>query len=224
MKSLRLGTLVFRVLLIVTLVAILAGCGPLFVKGQVSSFGIWPATPDGTPYALMPMQGDPSDLEFQSYARRINNYLQMYGLRLVTPDQARVIVYVGYGIDDGKHVTTNYPIIGQTGVSGSTTYGTLNSYGGMATYSGTTTYTPAYGVVGVGSISNTVYRRYLQFDVVDKDSLLRGQPNRLYQARLVSEGTIGNLTQVMPSLIKAIFKNFPEADGTTRNVLVTIER
>jgi len=223
MKVIRLRAL-GHTLLAVALVGLFSSCGPIFLKGQISSFGTWPGTPEGTPYALIPMQGDPTELEFQSYARRIDAYLASSGLRLVPPEQARVIVYVGYGIDDGKQVISSYPIFGQTGVAASTTYGTVNSYGGIASYSGTATYTPSYGVVGSGTVSHTVYRRYLQLDVVDKDSLLRGQPKPIYRARLLSEGTSGSITQVMPSLIKAIFKSFPEPDGTTRNVTVTFER
>ena len=82
-------------------------------------------------------------------------------------NQAKYAIFMFYGIDDGKQVVSSYPIFGQTGTSSSYTTGTVTSYGNTATYRGTTNKTPTYGVVGSGASTDTVFKRYLNIDIID---------------------------------------------------------
>jgi hypothetical protein len=125
-------------------------------------------------------------------------------------------VFLAYSIDTGREVVSSYPIIGQTGVSSSSTYGTVQSYGSYGTYSGTTTYTPTYGVVGTGVTSQTEYMRVLRLDIVDKHALAEGNIKKLYEGKVVSSGYSGQLVQVLPTMIKVLFEDFPGQNGSTR--------
>jgi len=103
------------------------------------------------------------------------------------------VIFFSYGIDTGKEVVLSYPIIGQTGVSSSSTYGTIQSYGRYGTYSGTTTYTPTYGVVGTGVASNTQYARFLKVDILNRTALSENKMAKIYEAKVISRGSSGQL-------------------------------
>ena len=109
---------------------------------------------------MVPFKEQEGSLEHKAYEQTVKQELIEKGFRETTLDQAEIVVFLFYGIDTGKQVVSSYPIIGQTGVSSSSTYGTVQSYGSYGTYSGTTTYTPQYGVVGTGVTSGTQYTRF----------------------------------------------------------------
>jgi hypothetical protein len=186
------------------------------LRSQVAVFHQLPKDLSGTTYVMIPFKEQEGSLEHKAYEEAVRQELNAKGLRETTVNQAQVAVFLAYGIDTGKEVVSSYPIIGQTGVSSSSTYGTVQSYGSYGTYSGTTTYTPTYGVVGTGVTSQTQYTRVFRLDIVDKETLAEGNIKKLYEGKVVSSGYSGQLVQVLPTMIKALFEDFPGQNGSTR--------
>jgi hypothetical protein len=121
------------------------------------------------------------------------------------------VAFFDFSIDGGQQVSRNYsrPTYGQTGVSGSTTTGTLNTYGNYGTYQGTTTYTPTYGITGyqTGTTRETIYGRGLMLDIYRPSPGQKAE--KVYEASLGSAGSCGNLNAVMDTLLDALFQDFP---------------
>lgn len=206
-----------KIVLVAITCAAIAGCAQ-FIRSQVSVFH---EIPEGTrpTYALLQFKEQEGSLEHKTYESLARQELNSKGFREVPVDQAEVIAFLQYGIDSGREITYSYPIIGQTGTASSYTTGTVQSYGGgYATYSGTTYNTPSYGVVGTGVGSRTEYGRFLRLDFVDRAALVGGKVKKLYEARVVSRGSSGQLSLVMPSMIRALFEEFPGKSGATRTV------
>ena len=205
------------------LCVLVTACGQL-IRSQVSIFH---ELPDGAKptYALLPFKEQESSLEHKTYENLVRQQLIAKGFREVTLSQADVIVFLQYGIDQGREETYSYPIIGQTGVSSSYTTGTIQSYGGgYAAYSGTTYNTPTYGVVGSGVGSRKVYTRFLRVDLVDRSALTSGTVRKVFEGRIVSSGSNDQLSFVMPTMIRAFFEEFPGKSGSTRTVTLIRDR
>lgn len=165
-------------------------------------------------YNLMPFKEQESKLEYATYAQKIKEQLDAKGFVEATSDKADVIVFIEYGIDDGREVISSYPIWGQTGVASSTTYGNINANGN---YSGTTFNTPRFGVVGSETTSDTVYKRYLKLEMVDNKVYLASKKlKNIYEAKVVSVGSSNSLTKIMPYMIRSLFDEFPGESGTTK--------
>lgn len=207
----------WRAAFIVVLTSLLSACAP--VRSHVSVFHELDAGITGTTYALVPFKEQEGSLEHKTYEQTVRQELNAKGFVEAPLDQAKVVVFISYGIDTGKQVVTSYPIFGQTGVSSSQTYGTVQSYGGYGTYSGSTTYTPTYGVVGSGVRSRTEYTRFLKLDILDRSVTLKEQKiKKLYEATVISSGRSGQMAAVLPTMIKALFEDFPGKSGSTRTV------
>ena len=205
-----------------TPMALLSGCTG-FIKSDVAVFHQLPETPSTTTYSFYPLEGQAHSLEYKSYQNLIRQKLQEYKfVEVPMEDKPEAIISFNYGVDSGRESLSSVPIYGQTGVSSSTSYGTVNSQGGFGTYSGTTTYTPTYGVVGSSTVSSTKYGRTLWLSIVELKSVGTGNLNVLYEARVNSSGSSSQLPKVMPAMIEAIFKDFPGKSGETRRVLDTI--
>ena len=155
----------------------------------------------------------------------VRQQLNKFQYREATSDEtSEVAIALSYGIDSGKERLASVPIFGQTGVSSSTTYGTLNTYGNYGTYSGITTYTPTYGVVGSSTVSRTEYSRGLWLYIVDAKSVGTKNLNVLYEASVKSSGSSAQLSRVMPAMIEALFKEFPGKSGGTRTEATAMQQ
>jgi hypothetical protein len=64
--------------------------------------------------------------------------------------------------------------------------------------------------------SQTEYTRVLRLDIVEKQALAEGNIKKLYEGKVVSSGFSGQLVQVLPTMVKALFEDFPGQSGTTR--------
>ena len=217
-----------RRVLALSLVALFLSSCAVVVKSQVTVFHDLPASLGGTNYALVPFKEQEGSLEHRSYERLLRQELNGKAFRETEIDQAQVIVVVLYGIDTGRQVVSSYPIIGQTGVRRSNTFGTfqgnVQNYGSglgnySGTYSGTTTYTPTYGVVGTGVRSNTEYTRYLKLEILDRNALVDGKISKQYEGKVISSGSTGELSRVVPTMIKSLFEEFPGRSGSSRTSL-----
>ena len=171
-----------NLLLATVLLGALSACSLL--RSQVAVFHRPPKDLSGTTYAIIPFKEQEGSLEHKAYEEAVRQELNAKGFRETTVDQAQVAVFLAYGIDTGREVVSSYPIIGQTGVSSSSTYGTIQSYGSYGTYSGTTTYTPTYGVVETGVTSQTQYRVSLDLILLISKRLRRGISRNFTRERL----------------------------------------
>lgn len=205
-----------RFLIVVPLLSLLSGCAGL-IRSDIAVFHELSQSFAGTMYATVPFKEQEGSLEHMTYEQLLKQELNSKGFREVPLDQAEVVVLMSYGIDTGREVVFSYPIFGQTGVSSSYTSGTVQSYGSYGTYSGTTTYTPTYGIVGAMPISQTRYTRFLRLDILDKKALVQQTIKKIYEAKVVSRGSSGQISVVLPSMIKAVFEDFPGKSGTTRS-------
>ncbi len=202
-------------LIVLVLASQLASCASL-VRSNISVFHDLPEGFTGVTYATVPFKEQEGSLEHKYYEQTIKREFNARGFREVPLEQADTVIFFSYGIDSGKEVVESYPIIGQTGVSSSQTFGTLQSSGNYGTYSGTTTYTPTYGVVGAGTTSRTEYARFLKVDILDKKALIENKVRKLYEAKVTSRGSLGELSAVLPTMVKALFEEFPGKSGSTR--------
>lgn len=210
-----------------TIVAILcallmSGCA--MVKSNIAVFHELPIRAEPIKYAALPLKEQEGSLEYKAYAQQVKDELNKKGFSEVPVNEAEVVLFFEYGIDSGKEVVSSYPIIGRTGTSSSYTSGTLNTYGNYATYSGTTYNTPTYGVVGTGARSDTVFSRYLRVDLLDRATLSEGKIKKVYEAQVTSVGSKGQVAAVMPTMIKALFEDFPGKSGSTRRTILPAER
>lgn len=204
-----------NLLIVALLASALSGCA-MPLRSQIAVFHELPPKFAGTTYAMVPFKEQEGSLEHKAYEQAVKQELIEKGFRETTLDQAEMVVFLSYGIDTGRQVVSSYPIIGQTGVSSSSTYGTIQSYGSYGTYSGTTTYTPQYGVVGTGVTSGTEYTRFLGLELLEGNAFADGKIKKLYEGKVVSRGSTGQLAPVLPTMIKALFEDFPGKSGSTR--------
>jgi len=203
---------------------LLAGCSSLNVRTDVSSFHDMGAT-TGVTYSIIPFNEQVGGLEFRTYAQLVNAELKKVGMIEVGAQDASVAIFIKYGIDNGREVQSSYPIIGQTGVASSSTYGSVNRYGNTSTLNATTYNTPSYGVVGSGVRTDTVFHRFLELEIVEVASLKSGvAPRKLYQGKVTSVGTTGQLSAVMPYLIESIFRDFPGQSGKARHYEIRMDK
>jgi len=119
----------------------LAGCAGI-VKSDVTVFHAPELAQSGKAYAFVPLRGQAGNLEYATYRNLVGKQLSKHGYHLVPLAKADYAVALQYSVDSWRQVVESMPVYGQTGVSSSTTSGTMTSLGGFGTYSGTTTYTP----------------------------------------------------------------------------------
>ena len=209
-----------RTLLVFAVALMLASCGiPSVIISNVSTFHDLPTQWKGSTIAVLPYKEQESQtLEWRAYKKMLEDQLRKASFVVKSPDDADLFAFFGYAIDQGHEVVSTYsiPQFGVTGYSGGHTTGTITSFGGgYATYSGTTTLTPTYGITGytTGVSSSTLFTRSLSVDIVDKQS-----GNKLWEMKLRSQGSCGNIVSVMPQFLQAAFDSFPGPSGKGRTI------
>ncbi len=162
-------------------------------------------------YLLVPSNKDilETDLQFMEFSSYIDYALARKGYaRTASPDDADLVIFLYYGIGNPQeHQYTFFvPTYGQTGVSSSTTSGTLYSYGNWGTYRGTTTYTPQYGITGYQQRTGNyvTYFRYVSISSVDlKEFKKTNKVVELWRMEISSTGTSNDLRRVFPVMLAA---------------------
>jgi len=157
-----------------------------------------------------------NSLEFENFSSKVAANLRYKNFNVIKdPTKAELIALVNYGIDTGQNYTSTVtlPTYGQTGYSGSSTFGSLNSYGSYGTFSGTTTYYPSYGITGYQNYtsSNTYYTRVFQLDIYEAFESLDDNPNKIYEAKLISKGSCSSLSGVIDEILSSLFRDFPNS-------------
>lgn len=148
------------------------------------------------------------DLQFREYAAYMDRALAETGyVKAASQETADLIVVMHYGIGDPQTITKtrNIPIFGQTGVSSSTTYGTVSpTYGGGASYSGTTYNTPTYGITGMAqrTTSETVYTRFIMVSAYDWQTYkAENREVQVWRTTVTSVGPTPDLRLIFPVML-----------------------
>jgi hypothetical protein len=193
------------------LLAMLPGCALLM--SQISVSHQLPTNLSGTTYVITPFKEQEGNPHYDAYAEAVRQQLNAKGLRETTLDQAQIVVFFAYGIDEGKGVVSSYPIIGQTGATtcSNSFDGTPQSYGCPDSSPW-----PTYGVVETRKTKQIEYTRVLRLNIVDKQALAEGKIKKLYEGKVVSRGFSDQLAEVLPMMVKALFEDFPGKSENTR--------
>jgi len=210
-----------RWLVLAAMVLALGGCAR--VQTQISRVHTLPPSLAGKTFVVVPSAGQQGNPEFALYANDIAARLTGQGMTGFTGSarDADYVLLISYGIGDGSTTTSAVPIFGQTGGGTSYTNGTVNAYGsGTANYSSSTYTPPTYGMVGSVPVTQTVYTRTLEINLVDVK--LTPDPDKTvsyaFKGRGVSTGSSASFMAVSQCMIEAIMKDFPGVSGTTKTV------
>ncbi len=162
-------------------------------------------------YILLPgnKNTSPDELQFREFSGYVHRALSAQGFKQASSfEEADLAIFVVYGIGDPQEhqYTYSLPVWGQTGVSSSTTFGTLSTYGGLGTYSGTTVYTPTYGTTGYTTHveTYTTYPRYMLLDAYDLNVYRKEKKEvQSWKTTVTSTGSSDDLRRVFPVLAAA---------------------
>ena len=215
-----------RLLAAVAAVCLLSGCATqtfiTSVNGYVGT-GFAPTLR----HAVVPLDGGQAgDLQFAEVRQQVERALGQTGLQVAaTGERPDVGVFVDYGIGAPRIETAvlSLPVWGQTGVSSSTTTGTINRSG---SFNAVTTNTPSYGVVGTNNvpISSTVYDRFLTLNGFDLNEYARTKEvKRLWQIKVTSSGSSGDLRLVIPYLLASAVPYIGKSTGRAVDVNVLVD-
>lgn len=154
-------------------VMVLSGCAKPRVEADVAAFSALSPEDMTKSIIVSPYKnGQSESLEWKHYASILERKLTEQGFSIAgSIHEAELVAYLGFAIDDGELVTTQYsvPQFGVTGYSSGYTTGTYTSgYGGIGSYNSTTTLNPDYGITGYSQQSRTdnVFTRSLSIDIV----------------------------------------------------------
>lgn len=164
------------------------------------------------------------DLKFKEFSSYLTRSLESRGYKITDNlDNAEVIILLAYGIGEPQTNVASMPVWGQTGISSSTTYGTINPYGyGSASYTGTTYHTPTYGITGYAPISYTTYTRYAKITAYDWQQYKQSEKEvMLWQTDIVSSGSSSDLRQVFPVMVAGATPYIGENTGKSVQVTLT---
>ena len=192
---------------------VLSGCASR-ISGDVTTFheNVMPAGETIRVVAADPEKNQ--SLEFRSYAQRINEELRRIGYTPVTePDVvADLIAEVDYEVEAGP--TEVYTDRSRSYVRYHFGFGRYYNPWYFGFYD--PFYDPLWSQPEV--YSNPTWQRSLELNIQKAD----GEHERVFEARVESNGNENSLPEVMPYLITAMFENFPGESGTTK--VVTIEK
>lgn len=171
----------------------------------------------GASFYFIDLEGQAGSLEHESYCGVVGDHLIGAGMRQApTLAEANILIAIDYFIGAPMQRTVHMPVFGQTGVSGSTTTGVIQTYGNTSAVQARTTYTPTYGVTGYVPVNGTAYQRGFTLLMYDSKHSQKGDVKPVYEGRVSSVGSTGALPRVLPTLIAALFEEFPGTNGDTR--------
>lgn len=214
----------------IVLMALVSGCVGSHVVSNVTTFHqISPNMISGKKLVIVAYPAEKQQsLEFAAYRDKLAGRFNQKGVTVIdNPAEADWLAFVSYGIDSGKTKKdiVSMPQYGQTG--GGTTYhsGSVYSGGGYGSYSGTSYTMPTYGITGYSTytVDSTTFTRNLAIDIVDRASVDRGAPIKLYEGRAISKGRCGSIAGVFDAISEALLKEWPGTTGKTQTVKVPLD-
>jgi hypothetical protein len=191
------------------------------VETTLTPFHTFPdaAAPQGKTFIMLPSASQEGSLQWAQYSNMVAQKLESKGLRRV--DNARTADYavaLYYGIDGGRTEVSSYPTYGQTS-PGVTSTGYVGSRP-VSIYT-----PPTYGYTGTSTSSNTVYGRAIRINIMDvHQSMAQNKRVLVYEATGKSEGTSGDINAVLPSIIDAMFIDWPGKSGVSQTKQVPLRQ
>ncbi len=200
-----------RLALPLALVASLAACATPF-KADVSRFSAPLPAPQGQTFAVV--AEDPSlagGLEFGMYASEVADELQRVGYRpAASPEAADLIVRFDYGVDGGRERVRTTQRGGGFGAFGP--WGGFGGFGFRNNYA-FGFYDPFLG--GPDVRSYTIYTGEIDLKI---ERASTGE--RLFEGRAESVSRSNRLQAIVPSLVEAMFTDFPGNSGETLRITI----
>ena len=202
----------------------LAGCatGPRLVQTEVTAFNEFATLPTDRTYAFARTLEFRNSLEVQAYEDMVRDELALQGFKQTPETQAALSVTLRPStIGTRVRIRDAWPDPYWGGYGG---YG-FGGFGGFGGYGrGFGGYGP-YGPYGSpfydrGGYSVEVFQRRLELDIDSKT--VAGK--RYYQGRAETGSEAESMQAVVPSLVRALFTDFPGNSGQTRRVDIPVER
>jgi hypothetical protein len=213
--------------------AVLLGAGSLALSGcatglttQVTRYQMLPA-PAGQTFYVVPETGAPT-LEFGRFASLAAQQLELQGYRPASsPQDATLIVRMGYGVDNGHTVITQDPFAYRGGFYspfGHPYWSRFGYYGARSPFfygwDDPFWYYGGYGAGFRGSIDSYIeYRSGLDMTISRR---VDNQP--LFEGHVKARSQTDELGVLVPNLIQAMFTNFPGRNGETVRITVPARR
>jgi hypothetical protein len=211
----------------------LAGCATS-LPTRVTRYSALPA-PAGQTFAVVPGMGAAArnGLEFERFAQIAAQQLQARGYQQVpSPQQAQLIVQLGYGVDRGHQQIVEDPFAYQRGPFFGGAYGGYSRFGGFYSGLGVFYGRPYYSRFGGyaspfyygwddpfwfgGGVSSYIeYRSQLELDIRE-----RATNRSLFEGKAQARSTSDDLGRLVPSLVEAMFTGFPGRSGETIRISV----
>lgn len=197
--------------LALTLSLLLSGCASV-ITAQVSSFQQWPSDARGSSFSLLAPVEASRSLEQASYGAQVAAELEKQGLRQAAPgQQARFLVEVNVSRDTENRASLR-PVYQDRYVFHPARRDAAGRiYPG---FWGPDPFGPRY--VGDQQIVQTISLSRLRLRLLDAQADPRA-PRTVYEAQAVHEGD-APLPSVVPWLVRAVFDDFPAANGSVRVV------
>ncbi len=206
-------------LFILCIISLFSGCTS--VRSYVISFHKLPPIGVGKTFDIVPFEHQKGSIEFSTYEERVSKKIEEHGYKRVRNSSTipNYLVFINYGIDDGTTTSGIMLIFGQTGGGCSYNTGTIHtSYGSYGTYSGSTYTQPTYGQIGSIPYAVTKYKRYLNMTIIDSRKSNKDDIIKVYEGRVLSRGSSVEISVVLPTMIEALFKDFPGQSGKTKKI------
>ncbi len=214
----------------------LSACATPGFRADVSRFQQLPA-PQGQTFVVQ--SADPRErggLEFSRYAALVAEKLTQQGYRPATnAGGADLVVFLEYGVDNGREVAVRRPGVGVSPFGYGGLYRPFYGYGGglygrgfygrpggfyrpgrLGFYYGWDDpfwYSPfGYGYDDVREV--TVYESFLDMDIKTADG------RSVFEGKAEARSRTDDLPELVPNLVEAMFKDFPGRSGESVKITV----
>ncbi len=178
----------------------LIGCGTApSISSSVTRFHDLPTAPGGKfgTYVISVPAGKDGSLQYASYAKLVKKELNSAGfVEVANPQEAENVVTFDYSIQSG----------------GSTSYTSVNVPTPMQ---GNSAFARGFNSAQQTTADTTTVDLYTRKIELKIDKVKGTAPRMIYESKLVSNGSTGEINVVMPTLIRAIFTGFPGNSGET---------
>ena len=196
----------------------LSACATPF-KADVSRFAVPLPAPQGQTFAVV--AEDPKlagGLEFALYADVVAKEMEELGYtRAASPETANLLVRFDYGVDNGRERIRTDPGIGLG--YGDPYFGRFGRFGGFGGFNRGYAfgyYDPFLGGFGGSEVrSYTIYTSDIELKI---DSAADGK--RLFEGKAEAVSRSNRLPNLVPSLVDAIFTDFPGGSGETVRITI----
>jgi len=185
---------------------------------RVSSFGAHPNREE-TRYVIKPSNSDEVNrFEFEEYAGYLERALAVKGFQRENDDTvANVIIYLGYNISGPNRIKTRtyVPIMEMVPTPNTTTTGNINYSNNQINYQESTSGTMIMQTKEFREIigESTTYVRTVRVyaSEMKTDDAAQSINDAMWVTEIVSEGSSGELRNVMPVMIAAALEYFGES-------------